>query len=219
MPDKQGRYKPGVPTQINSMKNVEPFGEFRWVPAGEGCVRTSTPGVWYYRARRHPEGLEWQVNPQQNKNRSWTVNGVGDRQWTDGAKEALDHFWPLMKSEAPKDDPIAWQFKTTPDKVDIARCLREAYDAGAREVTIVKDGVERFYLHQEVRFLVKSWFFQTQSMRTINTGPNTWPDLCLTQVDQWTMMREPLLERARAWDAEQKAKAETKVVVKVKGIR
>lgn len=37
MPDKQGRYKPGVPTQINDMKNVEPFGLFRWVPAGEGA--------------------------------------------------------------------------------------------------------------------------------------------------------------------------------------
>lgn len=210
MPDKQGRYKPGVPTQINSMKNVEPFGEFRWVPAGEGCVRTLMTRAYYHRARRHPEGLDWQVNPRWDRNRQWYVNGVGDGQWTDGAKEALDHFWPLMKSEAPKDEPIAWQFKATPDKVDIARCLREAYDAGAREVTITHwNNVDVHYLHVSEQPLVQRYLeSQGIDIRFMKTSR-----------PEWTSYSRSWLAKARAWEAEQKAKAETKIVVKVKGVR
>lgn len=190
---------------------VEPFGEFKWLPAGEGCVRTLTPDVYYSRVRRHPEGLEWQQNPRY-KDRAWHVNGVVEfGPWPDGAKAALDHFWPLApaKSETPKE-AIAWQFKATPEEVDVARCLREAYDVGAREVTIYKDGeADETYLHLSVQPEVERFL-----------GSIRGDSLHVTVgIQDWVTYGRPLLSAARAWEAEQKAKSETKIVVKVKGVR
>jgi hypothetical protein len=195
---------------------VEPFGEFKWLPAGEGCVRTLMPDVYYSRVRRHPEGLEWQRNPRY-KDRTWDVNGVGEYgegDWPSGAKAALDHFWPLApaKSKAPKE-AIAWQFKTTPDKVDVARCLREAYDAGAREVTIDNDGLICTWIHHSIQPLASAFRMAHGEMEAYK-----YCSVDMNHLD-WCHIDRPCLEQARAWEAEQKAKSETKIVVKVKGVR
>jgi hypothetical protein len=158
-----------------------------------------------------PSMMVCQVNP----------NDVGWR------GRVVRHFWPDLfeKKEQkpmtePQESPIAWTFKTAPEDIDMPRILREAHEAGAREVTVERDGQTTTYLHHDKRATVASWWLYTQSA----VRNQCFADFaCASSVPGWEIVGHPCLAEARAWQAVQetarKAKEARRVVVKVNGVR
>lgn len=101
----------------------------------------------------------------------------------------------------------SWSFTCTPDKVDLSRILREAYDAGLREVVVDVPNSRQVYAHSEVLSLLFD-YEQAHHMSTMQmtVGVSGW-----VQVDH-----EPCLALARAWKAAQTVK---KITVHVSGTK
>jgi hypothetical protein len=176
---------------------------------GDHWIRTAIPGcvTWVSpmapRTKRALYRLQGdQVEGSRNSGRTWNAYGV----FVD-ANNAIAHLWPDQpKSEptpapVPTQKPIEWQFKSTAAERDIDRVLREAYDAGAREVTVESNGLITTYLHRSVGDLCRrAGVFK-------GTG--------VTHGDRWFAYTGPgneVLARARKWEAQ-------RAVTKVRGVR
>ncbi len=91
------------------------------------------------------EGLEWAYS---DTSLSW---GRSARSFSGQAeiRAAITRFWPAVLAATTKPD-LHWSFHADREDVDIARVLREAYAAGALEVTIRNNGESQTWLHHSM---------------------------------------------------------------------
>lgn len=201
---------------------IKVFCGIEWAPAGDGCVRIVSDSVVFHRVRRHTDGLEW----QKRGSKEWVLNPdvTSEAQWDGLARKALDYFWPPQKdtiaasiepsAHADGKDKIAWTFVAIPEKIDIARCLREAYEAGAREVTINNDGqIETYCWPDTYNHTILPWCVATKTPFPATNRHK--------RIGDWIHIEHSALACARAWEAEERTKAEKarRVRVTVVGTR
>jgi hypothetical protein len=132
------------------------------------------------------------------------IDGASIGGWVTAFSTAIDHFWgpELRHDHVPTKAESAdgWSFTCTPDKIDIARCLREAYAAGFREIVI--DEVPQY---ESVWFHRSVWGLLADSGEAQNA--RNWSATSLDPDWAPCSDKKGALTRARAWEAAQAAKA------------
>lgn len=110
--------------------------------------------------------------------------------------------------------PIVWSFDAPKEDVDIARCLHEAYEKGALEVTIKIDNLSMTYVHRKVSTMCDAWAEATR--RPTLDGFDPIVDGWYPDVLGWSRSRFPMLANAFEWrNLQEQAAAQKKPEVRV----